>query len=885
MADRIKGITIEIDGNTTKLSKALEGVNKNIRKTQSELKDVDKLLKLNPNNITLLKQKQELLTKSVSTTKEKLKELNSAMSQMKASGVDETSDEYKALQREIIATKSDLKEAKEALKEFGSVGKQVAQEVGTSIKEAGEKISETGEKISGVGTAMMPATAAVVGLGTAAVKTTADFDEAMSKVAAISGATGDDFEKLREKAREMGSTTKFSASEAAEAMTYMAMAGWKTDDMLSGIEGIMNLAAASGESLQTTSDIVTDAMTALGMSVNETSIVMKDGLEVEVSNTARFADVLAAASANANTNVSMMGESFQYVAPVAGALGFNVEDVATALGLMANSGIKASSAGTALRTMFTNMANPTDKMKIAMDALGVSLDDGEGNMKSLAEIMQDLRAGFGELKISEEEFNNSLSMLDSQLEANEISQEDYDESIRALIENAYGAEGAMKAQYAAMLAGKTGMSGLLAIVNATEEDFTSLSDAIYNSNGSAEEMANVMQDNLNGQLTILKSQLQELAIQFGDILVPIIRKVVSVVQNLTDKLNAMDPQTKETIVKIAAVVAAVGPVLIIIGKLVSGIGAVIQVMGLIVANPIVLVIAAIIAAIVLLIANWDTVKEKATELWSHITEKFEAIKEAVTGKITEMKDNVSEKFENIKSAASEKFEAVKSVTSTILSAVASTTSENLGKMKSAFEKNGGGIKGIAAATWEGVKANFTTGFNVLDKLTNGKLTEIKDAFFNKFKEIKDNALQWGKDIIDNLVNGIKEKIDAVTDAVSEIAGKIKDFLGFSEPEKGPLSNFHTFMPDMIELMSKGITEGAKDLEKPLGVLANSLVPEQYVNVNYNDSGINSRLDAINRNIGGNSNVTVVLEGDAQGLFNVVRQQNNTFKRRTGSSAF
>lgn len=862
MADRIKGITIEINGDTKKLSDSFTQVNGKIKDTQNKLRDVDKLLKMNPGNITLLKQKQELLTRAVEGTKEKLKGLNDAMKDMKASGIDKSSDEYKALQREIIETKQKLKEAKEELKDFGKVGNQVAKAIGEEIKGAGDKISATGEKISGAGQKLMPLTGAVVGLGAAAVKTTADFDESMSKVSAISGATGDEYDKLREKAREMGASTKFSASEAADAMTYMAMAGWKTEDMISGIDGIMSLAAASGTDLATTSDIVTDAMTAFGMSADGTSKVIKDGLEVEVSNTARFADVLAAASNNANTNVEMMGESFKYVAPAAGALGYSVEDVATALGLMANSGIKASNAGTALRTLFTNMANPSDTMANAMENLGVSLEDDEGNMKSLAQVMQDLRDGFGSLKIPQEEFNESLAMLDSQLEDGTLSEKEYDAELEALTERAYGAEGAMKAQNAAMLAGKTGMSGLLAIVNATEEDFNSLSEAIYNSNGTAENMADIMQDNLNGQLTVLKSQLQELAIQFGDILVPIIRSVVEVIQNVVDKLNQMSPETKKTILTIAGVVAAIGPLLLIIGKVVTVIGTVTKVIGLLTANPIILLIGAIIAAIVLLIMNWDKVKEKATELWSHVTEKFEGIKNAAT----------------------EKFQAVKDGISGTMDAVKSSVQEKLQNVKAAFEENGGGLKGTVAAAWEGIKGYYTLGFSVLDKLTGGKLSEIKEKFVAKFKELKDSALTWGRDMIDNFVQGIKDKIAKVQEAVTEVADKIKSFIGFSVPEKGPLAKANTFMPDMIKLMAQGIEQGAKDLNRPLGILANSLVPEHYVNVNYNDSAIASRLDAINRSIGG-SNVTVVLEGDAQGLFNVVRQQNNMFTRRTGQSAF
>ena len=320
MANRIKGITVEIGGDTTKLSKALEGVNKNIKGPQTQLKDVEKLLKLDPSNTELLSQKQKLLADTVSSTKEKLETLKTAAEQANTAlangGI--TQEQYDALQREIIETEQELRnlqtEADKTNTAFAKIGA------------AGEVMQNVGDKISGAGEKLLPVTGGITALGTAAVKTGADFDAAMSKVAAVSGATGDDLESLRAKAREMGSQTKFSASEAAEAMNYMAMAGWKTEDMLSGIEGIMNLAAASGEDLATTSDIVTDALTAFGLTS---------------ADSAHFADVLAAASSNANTNVSMMGETFKYAAPVAGSLGFSVEDTAEAIGLMANAGIKS----------------------------------------------------------------------------------------------------------------------------------------------------------------------------------------------------------------------------------------------------------------------------------------------------------------------------------------------------------------------------------------------------------------------------------------------------------------------------------------------------------------------------------------------------------------
>ena len=300
MANRIKGITVEIGGDTTKLSKALEGVNKDIKGTQMQLKDVQKLLKLDPTNTELLSQKHKLLADAVSATKEKLEVLKTAAEQANtalANG-DISQQQYDALQREIIENElkrltTEANNSHTALEKMGVLG---------------ETLQSAGDKISGVGQKLLPVTAGVTALGTIAVKTGADFDSAMSKVAAVSGATGSEMDALREKAREMGSKTKFSASEAAEAMNYMAMAGWKTNDMLSGIEGIMNLAAASGEDLASTSDIVTDALTAFGLSA---------------SDSGHFADILAAASSNANTNVSMMGETFKYAAPVLGSLGYS----------------------------------------------------------------------------------------------------------------------------------------------------------------------------------------------------------------------------------------------------------------------------------------------------------------------------------------------------------------------------------------------------------------------------------------------------------------------------------------------------------------------------------------------------------------------------------
>lgn len=359
--------------------------------------------------------------------------------------------------------------------------------------------------VSAIGSGLKSLTAGAISAG-------ANFENAMSSVAAISGATGSDFDRLSEKAKQLGKFTQYTASETASAMEYMAMAGWKTEDMLNGIEGVMDLAAASGEDLAGVSDIVTDAMTAFGLSADGTTKIIKDGFTKEVSNASHFADVLAAASANSNTNVAMLGESFKYAAPVAGSLGYSVEDTAIALGLMASSGLKSSMAGSSLRTILTNLAKPTDDISDAMDYLGISLQNGDGSMKSLMDIVTDLRGAFGQCKMPMDQFQENLAKLDEKYANGELTEKKYNEALADLTEKAYGAEGALKAKYAATLAGKEGMSGLLSIVSAAPEDFDKLTNAIYNSDGAAKEMAEIKMDNLQHDVVKLQSAMEGLGI-------------------------------------------------------------------------------------------------------------------------------------------------------------------------------------------------------------------------------------------------------------------------------------------------------------------------------------------------------------------------------------
>ena len=701
MANRIKGITVEIGGDTTKLSKALEGVNKDIKGTQTQLKDVQKLLKLDPSNTELFSQKHKLLADAVTATKEKLEVLKTAAEQANtalANG-EISQQQYDALQREIIETENELKR----LTTEANNSHTALEKMGV----LGETLQSAGDKISGVGQKLLPVTAGVTALGTIAVKTGADFDSAMSKVAAVSGATGSEMDALREKAREMGSKTKFSASEAAEAMNYMAMAGWKTNDMLSGIEGIMNLAAASGEDLASTSDIVTDALTAFGLSA---------------SDSGHFADILAAASSNANTNVSMMGETFKYAAPVLGSLGYSAEDSAIAIGLMANAGIKSSQAGTALRSAITNLAKPTGTVASAMEQYGISLTDSSGKMYSLRELMEQLRQKLGGLSEAEQ------------------------------------------AQAAASLFGKEAMSGMLAIINGSPADFEKLSNAIDTCsdtvdgyNGTTEKMAAVMQDNLAGQVTILKSQLEELAISFSDILMPTIRSIVSRIQELVDKLNQLDPQTKETIAKIALVAAALGPMLVVLGKTISsvgtvfsavfklpalfsavqgGIGAITGALGVSL-GPLLAIIAAVAALVAAFVHLWktnDEFKSNIIAIWEQIKSTFTGLTQGITDRLNALGFDFESFTDVLKAAWDELCNLLAPIFEGVFQNISNIFSEFTGVLLGLLDVLIGLFTGDWEQCWYGIKGIFTSIWNfIVNTFRN---------IMNTLKGIADVVLGW-----------------------------------------------------------------------------------------------------------------------------------------------
>ena len=743
------------------LQRAMQDVNSRMKDTQDNLKEVDRLLKLDPGNAEMLAQKQNLLRDAIGQTKEKLEQLKEAdrIAKEQLESGDLGKEDYDALQREIVETEEQLKSLQKEAKDFGSV-------VGQELRAAGDKISGVGDKISGAGEKMTKSvTVPVVGVGTAVTKIAMDFEAQMSKVSAISGATGKDFDKLKEKAEEMGGKTKFSATEAAEAFEYMAMAGWKTEDMVSGIDGILNLAAAAGTDLATTSDIVTDALTGFGLAAEDAG---------------HFADIMAAASSNANTNVEMMGETFKYVAPVAGALGYSAEDVSVAVGLMANSGIKASQAGTSLRTLLTNMAKPTDEMAAAMNTLGISLDDGQGNMKSFREIMDDLRSGFGELKIPAEDAQAALEELELQLADGTITQEDYDKAIAELTERCYGAEGAMKAQAAASLAGKEGMSGLLAIVNASEEDYNKLTEAINNCDGVSGSMAETMQDNLQGQIQDLSSKLEQLALSLAKTLLPNIKDGVGWIQKAVVWFNDLSPATQDLIVKIGMILAVVGPALLIAGKVISAIGGIVGGIGSLVgaiggisgaiagaggllpliggvvtaAAPFLIggaIIAGVVAGGYMIIKHWDDIKAAAGKVKDDVAENWNYMSASISGKWSEIKQNTSESLENIKTDMSTNWQSMKDSVRESASNIKETVSGKWDETKQKTSEAWGNIKSDVAESWRNMKDSTTAKGGEIFSTVSDKFSAIYDKISEK--------IGGARDFVRNAIEAIKGFFD------------------------------------------------------------------------------------------------------------------------------
>ena len=737
MADRIKGITVEIGGDTTGLSKALSGVNKEIKSTQTQLKDVNKLLKLDPTNTTLLQQKQQLLKTAISETKDKLTQLKSVQDQMdeglKNGTV--TQQQYDAWQREIVETENELKNLQKELDNSSTAM--------TKMTAAGEKLQSVGDTISGVGKKMMPVTLGITALGTAAVSTAANFESAMSQVQATMGITKDSMSEvdgqsvntmdtLTDLAKEMGETTAFSATECAEALNYLALAGYDTQQMCDTLPTVLNLAAAGGMELATASDMVTDAMSALGMETSDADVMV---------------DQMAKTASSTNTSVEQLGEGILKIGATARSVKGGTAELNTALGILANNGIKGAEGGTHLRNVILSLQEGCENGAIAVGDMSVQVYDAEGNMRSLNDILGDMNTAMDGM--TAEEKNNIISKIFN----------------------------------------KTDLASVNALLANTGDTWDDLQDSITNSAGAAQQMADTQLDNLQGQLTLLKSALEGLAISIGQILMPYIKSIVSHIQSFVDWLNNLDERTQKIIVTVALVVAAIGPVLIIVGKVISSVGTIMTIIPKIVslmgtvktamaglnatmaANPIGLIITAIgllVAAFIYLWNNcegfrefwinlWEKVKEIAVTVWNAIKDFFASVWEAISGTfttvVTAIRDFLSSAWEGIKNTVSTVMNAIHTVISTVWNSI-----------KTVFETVFNAIKTVVTTYFNIYKTIIETVLNVIKTVVTTVMNAIKIVITTVWNAIKT--------AVETVVNAIKTAITTAWNAISTTTSTI-----------------------------------------------------------------------------------------------------------------
>ena len=585
------------------------------------------------------------------------------------------------------------------------------------IAATGEKLKTVGDNISSAGQKLLPVTAGVTALGTASVTTAANFESSMSQVQAIMGITKDamstvngqsvnTMDTLSKLAKKMGAETAFSASECAEALNYLALAGYDTQQMCDTLPTVLNLAAAGNIALADASDMVTDAMSALGMGVDEAETMV---------------DQMAKTASTTNTSVAQLGEGILTIGATAKSIKGDTAELNTALGILANNGIKGAEGGTHLRNIILSLQNPTDKAAAQMEALGLSVYDSEGNMRSMNDILGDL--------------NKSMDGMTSAEKSNIIS----------------------------TIFNKTDLSSVNALLANTGETWDSLQKSITDSGGAAQQMADTQLDNLQGQITILKSALEGLAISFGELLMPAIKQIVGWVQKFVDWLNGMNDGTKKVIMTVALLVAALGPVLIVIGKVISAVGTIMTVVpkiaGVIntvkgafaalnttmLANPITLIIAAIaalVAAFIYLWNNcdgfrqfwidlWENVKQTAVTVWNAIKEFFAQVWEAI-------KTIFSTVFEVIKTLVTTYFNLYKTIIQTVFNTV----------------------KTVITTIWESIKGVFTTVFNVIKTLVT--------TYFNIYKTIIQTVLTIIQTVITTVWNTIKTVITTVLNAIKTI---------------------------------------------------------------------------------------------------------------------
>lgn len=754
----IRGLTIEIGGNTQPLNKALGEVNRTSRDLQNELRQVDRLLKLDPGNTELIAQKQKILAESVENTKNKLETLKEAEKQAQEQFAQGKigEEQYRAIQREVIKTEEELNKMNKQLKEMDW------KSVTDGLDKFGKKSTEIGKDMT------TKVTLPILGIGAAATKIGMDFEQSMSKVEAMSGATEEEMVRLEKAARDAGASTSKSASDAADALGYMALAGWDVNKSIDGLMPVLRLSEAGNIDLAKASSLVTDSMSAM---------------RIEVQDLEKYLDIVAQTARSSNTDIDQMAEAYLGAGGTLRGLNIPLEESAVALGMLANAGIKGSEAGTSLNAVLLNLTAPTGRAKKALEELGYSAFDSQGNFKGLETVLFDLKDQFAEMDTEQ------------------------------------------RNMYLSMIGGKEHIDGLNALLNGLDDSYVGLKQSINEADGALNEVAETIMDNNKGGLVELGSALEELALKIYDVLKPAISELIDFIKGMIDWLNTLSPEMQKTIVVIAGLAAAIGPVLIVVGKMSTGLSALIKlfapmVSGLgaatgatgglsaaiaFITGPIGIAIAAIVAITAVIVTLWKT------------NEDF--------------REGMKQVWENIKQIIDGAIQIIKGIFQVFISLITGD-----------WTKFTEGIKNIWDGMWKVIKNIVEGSWNLLSTAFSTLYNNIK----NWFSGLARSAIDWGKNMISGFIDGIKSMAGKVTNAVKSVVGGVKDFIGFRSPaKKGEGRYIVEWGSNMISGFIDGINQALPELNKVM----KDVIPSMNVTTTGNNGSGTFDMDVLTKSIG------------------------------------
>lgn len=725
---RIQGITIEFDGDAKKLKDALKDVDSQVRQTQSNLKDVDKLLKMDPGNTELLNQKYKDLTGSIDGTKSRLETLKEAEAQMSAKGLQGTA-EWDALQREIVETEQKLKSLTKEMENFGSVTAQ-------KVAAAGQKVSEVGKGMEDAGRAILPASAAMVGFGTVAASKFSEVDKTMQLTNATMNNTADQAELLEKAMAQAAANSTFGMSDAANATLNFARAGLTAEQAADALAPAMNLAAGEGGNLD---------------NVSAGLVATINGFHDSFGNTAKYADVFAAACNNSALDVDSLSHAMSVAAPIFSAAGYSVNDAALYMGVMANNGIDADKAANSLKTGLARLVSPAKDGAMMMERLGISVTNTDGSMKSSIQIQDELHNAFSKLSESEQ--------------------------IAA----------------ASAIFGKNQMAPWLALINTAPEDVNKLSTSLSECAGTTDEMAQSMMSGFGGSIEQLKSSLDVLMTMLGKTLAEFLVPIIQHLQKLLTWLNSLDAGTRKIIVTVGMVVAAAGPVLITVGKVAQGIGSIMQLAPKLVtafskipgilttvggafkalwafmlANPITIIIAAIAALVGGFIYLWNNCEE-FREFWINLWENIKTAIETAWNAITQF---LSTTWTNISTAATNAWNAISQFFSTTWTNITNWFHTALSNISTALSTAWADITAGIQTAWNAIAAFITTTWENIKQIFSNALAAVGAAVSTAWSNISANVTTAMGNIKSFIIGAWDNIKSSIASALSNIASGI-----------------------------------------------------------------------------------------------------------------